>query len=103
MAGSIDSSHSCLKAAYDVGIDFSDCAEGCAGGESERMIGRVIEKFGWKRNDIIVSTKLRTSLIKSTWAVMNTHCYDGKFWARIIPEEGKLLQDTEQRAKTCLS
>lgn len=66
MTGSIDNSHFCLKAAYDVGIDFSDCAEDCAGGESERMIGRAIKKIGWKRNDIIVSTKVRTSLIKST-------------------------------------
>lgn len=66
MAGSIDNSHPYLKAAYDAGINFLDCAEGCAGGESERMIGRAIKKFGWKRNDIVVSTKVRTSLIKST-------------------------------------
>ena len=66
MAGSIDNSHSCLKAAYDAGINFFDCEEGCADGESERVIRRAIKKFGWKRNDIVISTKVRTFLIKST-------------------------------------
>ncbi|KAK1807383.1 hypothetical protein LTR12_018268, partial [Friedmanniomyces endolithicus] len=27
---------SCMKAAYDAGINFFDCAEGYAGGESEK-------------------------------------------------------------------
>ncbi|OCL15010.1 Aldo/keto reductase [Glonium stellatum] len=53
-----DNSHACLKAAYDAGINFFDCAEGYAGGESERVMGRAIKKFGWKRNDIVVSTKI---------------------------------------------
>ena len=48
-----------MKAAYDVGINFFDCAEGYAGGESERVMGETIKKFGWKRNDIVVSTKVR--------------------------------------------
>lgn len=36
-----------MKAAYDVGINFFDCAEGYAGGESERVMGQAIKKFGW--------------------------------------------------------
>ncbi|KAF2274962.1 Aldo/keto reductase [Westerdykella ornata] len=48
----------CLKAAYDAGINFFDCAEGYAGGESEKVMGRAIKHFGWKRNDIVVSTKI---------------------------------------------
>jgi len=46
-----------MKAAYDHGINFFDCAEGYAGGESERVMGRCIKKYGWKRNDIVISTK----------------------------------------------
>ncbi|KAF2196225.1 voltage-gated potassium channel subunit beta-2 [Delitschia confertaspora ATCC 74209] len=53
-----DAAHACLKAAYDAGINFFDCAEGYAGGESEKVMGRAIKKFGWKRNDIVVSTKI---------------------------------------------
>ncbi|GAB7349954.1 hypothetical protein MBLNU459_g0647t3 [Dothideomycetes sp. NU459] len=48
----------CMKAAYDSGINFFDCAEGYAGGESERVMGEAIKKFKWKRNDIVVSTKI---------------------------------------------
>jgi aryl-alcohol dehydrogenase-like predicted oxidoreductase len=47
-----------MKAAYDVGINFFDCAEGYAGGDSEKIMGEAIKKFGWKRNDIVISTKV---------------------------------------------
>jgi aryl-alcohol dehydrogenase-like predicted oxidoreductase len=54
-----DNTFACLKAAYDAGINFFDCAEGYAGGESEKVMGRAIKHFGWYRNDIVVSTKAR--------------------------------------------
>jgi len=53
-----ENTFACMKAAYDVGMNFFDCAEGYAGGESERVMGQAIKKFGWKRNDIVVSTKI---------------------------------------------
>ncbi|KAF2114632.1 NADP-dependent oxidoreductase domain-containing protein [Lophiotrema nucula] len=53
-----EKAHAILKAAYDVGINFFDFAEGYAGGESELVAGRAFKKFGWKRNDIVVSTKI---------------------------------------------
>jgi len=53
-----ENTFSCMKAAYDVGINFFDCAEGYAGGESEKVMGQAIKRFGWKRNDIVVSTKI---------------------------------------------
>jgi aryl-alcohol dehydrogenase-like predicted oxidoreductase len=52
---------SCMKAAYDVGINFFDCAENYQDGESERAMGRAIKKLGWKRNDIVISTKVRAA------------------------------------------
>lgn len=48
----------CMKAAYDAGINFFDCAEGYAGGESEKVMGDCIKKYGWKRNDFVISTKI---------------------------------------------
>lgn len=48
----------CMKQAYDCGINFFDTAESYAGGESEVAMGQAIKKFGWNRNDIVVSTKL---------------------------------------------
>src|SRR5262245_19675033 len=35
--------------AYDAGINFFDNAEGYAGGESEKMMGRVLKKKNWDR------------------------------------------------------
>lgn len=54
-----ENTFACLKAAFDAGINFFDAAEGYAGGESERVMGRAIKHFGWNRNDIVVSTKVR--------------------------------------------
>lgn len=53
-----ENTFNCMKAAYDVGINFFDCAEGYSGGESERVMGQAIKKFGWKRNDLVISTKI---------------------------------------------
>ncbi|KAF5559879.1 potassium channel beta subunit [Fusarium napiforme] len=48
----------CMKAAYDCDVNFFDCAEEYSNGESEIVMGEAIKKFGWKRNDLVVSTKL---------------------------------------------
>ncbi|MHC5108581.1 MAG: potassium channel beta subunit family protein [Planctomycetota bacterium] len=48
----------CMKAAYDGGVNFFDNAEGYAEGLSETMMGGIIRKIGWKRSDLIVSTKI---------------------------------------------
>lgn len=51
-------SFACMAAAYASGINFFDCAEGYAGGESERVMGACIAHHGWKRNDYVISTKI---------------------------------------------
>lgn len=48
----------CMKQAYDCGINFFDTAESYANGQSEIAMGNAIRQLGWKRNDIVVSTKL---------------------------------------------
>lgn len=48
----------CMKEAYDAGVNFFDNAEGYAGGEAEIMMGNIIKKTGWKRSDLIISTKI---------------------------------------------
>lgn len=47
-----------MKAAYDAGINFFDSAEGYAAGKSEVVMGEAIRKFGWRRCDIVISTKI---------------------------------------------
>lgn len=48
----------CMAAAYDAGVNFFDNAEGYASGESERVMGQTIKELGWRREDIVVSTKI---------------------------------------------
>jgi voltage-dependent potassium channel beta subunit len=48
----------CLKAAFEAGVNFFDCAEGYARGKAEIMLGRIIRRYGWKRADLVVSTKI---------------------------------------------
>ena len=58
--GHVENEHtfSCMKAAVDAGINFFDCAEAYSGGKSEEVMGEAIKKFGWKRNDLVISTKI---------------------------------------------
>ncbi|KAG0056483.1 hypothetical protein BGZ83_004741 [Gryganskiella cystojenkinii] len=48
----------CMKTAYDNGINFFDTAEVYSGGQCEIDMGVAIRKFGWKRSDLVISTKL---------------------------------------------
>ena len=44
--------------AYDNGINFFDNAEVYAGGESEKLMGRVLSKKKWDRTSYTVSSKV---------------------------------------------
>ena len=48
----------CMTAAYEHGVNFFDNAEGYASGEAETVMGNVIKRAGWKRSDLVVSTKI---------------------------------------------
>jgi voltage-dependent potassium channel beta subunit len=48
----------CLKTAYDAGINFFDNAEGYAAGQSEEVMGSILSKFGWSRDTFLVSSKV---------------------------------------------
>lgn len=54
-----------MKAAYDCGVNFFDTAEVYAGGESEIVMGEAIKHFGWNRNDLVISTKVRHPKIRT--------------------------------------
>jgi voltage-dependent potassium channel beta subunit len=48
----------CMVAAYEAGVNFFDNAEGYAGGNAETVMGNVIKSQGWRREDLVVSTKI---------------------------------------------
>ena len=56
----VDQTYECLKVAYDAGINFFDTAEGYEGGKSETIMGKAIKRFGWKQQDLVISTKVLT-------------------------------------------
>jgi voltage-dependent potassium channel beta subunit len=50
--------YECMTAAYEAGVNFFDNAEVYADGNAEIVMGNVIKKAGWKRSDLIISTKI---------------------------------------------
>ncbi len=54
----VDKAYDCMKAAYDAGVNFFDNAEVYAGGMAETIMGQVFKKAGWRRSDLVVSTKI---------------------------------------------
>ncbi len=53
-----DVARACMNAARAAGVNFFDNAEEYAGGEAEVVMGRIIQEEGWKRSDLVLSTKL---------------------------------------------
>ncbi|MCP4574390.1 MAG: voltage-dependent potassium channel subunit beta [bacterium] len=54
----VDAAYECMKTAYDAGCNFFDNAEVYAAGRAETIMGEVFRKAGWRREDLVVSTKL---------------------------------------------
>jgi voltage-dependent potassium channel beta subunit len=48
----------CMHRAYEAGVNFFDNAEVYAGGESEKIMGRVLRESGWGRDTYCVSSKV---------------------------------------------
>jgi len=47
-----------LQACRDVGVNFFDNAEVYANGRAEEIMGQAIRDLGWRRADVVISTKL---------------------------------------------
>ena len=47
----------CMAAAWDAGVNFFDNAESYANGRAETLMGTAIKQLGWRRSQVIVSTK----------------------------------------------
>ncbi len=48
----------CMQAAYDGGVNYFDGAEAYAKGQAEVVMGRVVKKAGWRREGLVLSTKI---------------------------------------------
>ncbi|KAK9805605.1 hypothetical protein WJX72_007413 [[Myrmecia] bisecta] len=47
-----------LQLCRDGGVNFFDNAEAYAGGKAEEVMGQAIKELGWKRSDLVLSTKI---------------------------------------------
>jgi len=54
----VDKALETMTAAYDAGVNFFDNAEVYATGQSETIMGKALEKAGWRRDSYIVSSKV---------------------------------------------
>jgi len=54
----IDNVMAIMETAIGHGINFFDCAEGYSAGECEKAVGEAIKRKGWKRSDLVISTKV---------------------------------------------
>jgi voltage-dependent potassium channel beta subunit len=53
-----DAAEECMIAAHEAGVNFFDNAEGYARGNAEVVMGNVLKRLGWRREGIVVSTKI---------------------------------------------
>jgi len=48
----------CMSAAREAGVNFFDNAEAYAHGNAELVMGNAIKKLGWRREDLVISSKV---------------------------------------------
>lgn len=53
-----DKATECMAKAYDLGVNFFDNAEAYAHGNAETVMGNVIKELGWRREDLVISSKV---------------------------------------------
>lgn len=53
-----NTAESLMHLAYDKGVNFFDNAEIYSQGESERVMGEILKKSGWRRDSYLVSSKV---------------------------------------------
>ncbi len=53
-----DTAYDCMKTAFDAGVNLFDNAEVYGGGRAETVMGQIIKRAGWKRSDLVLSTKI---------------------------------------------
>lgn len=89
-----------MKVAYDAGVNFFDTAEVYSGGQSEIVLGEAIKKFGWKQNDLVISTKVSKIFLRYCYAISsNTNIFPRSTGARpTAPTRTNYLTTMDSRA-----
>jgi voltage-dependent potassium channel beta subunit len=81
----VDLATQLLKTAYDAGVIFFDNAEIYARGQAEIVMGKAIQKLGWRRDSYLVSSKVHGGCIPdpnpNQWGLSRKHIYDACYQA----------------------
>lgn len=66
-----------MKTAYDAGVNFFDNAEIYERGAAEEVMGKALEKLGWRRDSYLVSSKVYWGVVKdprpNQWGLHRKH------------------------------
>lgn len=54
--GAAETARQSIRAAYDAGVNFFDCADAYSGGEAEKFLGNILRDY--KRSSYVVSSKV---------------------------------------------
>jgi voltage-dependent potassium channel beta subunit len=54
----VELARQCMRAAFDAGVNFFDNAEVYAAGQSETIMGEVLARERWPRDELVLSTKI---------------------------------------------
>ena len=76
-----DAAAECMSKAVELGVNFFDNAEAYADGNAEVVMGNAIRKLGWKREDLVISSKV--------------------FWGGRGPNEEGLSEKAHLRGLSC--
>jgi voltage-dependent potassium channel beta subunit len=81
----IDLAANLMKTAYDAGVIFFDNAEIYAHGQAEIVMGKAIQKLGWRRDSYLVSSKVHGGCVSdpnpNQWGLSRKHIYDACYQA----------------------
>lgn len=73
----IDIGTKMMKTAYDAGVNFFDNAEIYERGAAEEVMGKALEKLGWRRDSYLVSSKVYWGMVKdprpNQWGLHRKH------------------------------
>ncbi len=53
-----DVAFECMQAAWQAGVNYFDNAESYGNGQAEILMGNVLKRAGWKRQELVLSTKI---------------------------------------------
>ncbi len=74
--GAAETARQCIRAAYDAGVNFFDCADAYSGGEAEKFLGAALRDY--RRSSYVVSSKVFFPVGRGAndWGLSRKHIFE---------------------------